>query len=370
MNLASPGVSALRGMRICLLTGTLGQGGAERQLFYIASALKSAEAQVQVLSLTSGEMWESRLQAIGVPVKFVGASASRLVRLFAITKAVRDFRPAIVQSQHFYTNAYSGLAARVCGARAIGAVRGNGFSDLRTSGRGFGKPSLYLPHKLVANSRAAIRNLISLNCPREKLDFLPNVIDLNRFSPTVSTNGNPLTILGIGRFTAEKRFDRFLHVIAALQQACHVPCKALIAGSGPLRAELEKLARECNLRPGTVEFCGDVSEVESLYKKSSLFLLTSDHEGTPNVVMEAMASSLPVVATAVGDVPALVEHGLSGYVVGITEVGDAVRYLVELIQDSSKRESMGSRARAFIKRHHDLASLPDYLARLYSFDSA
>src|ERR1019366_3170334 len=117
-----PSPAALRDLRICLVAGTLGQGGAEQQLFYIASALRSAGAEVLVLSLTSGEVWESRLEAIGVPVKFVGASGSRLMRLMAVTKAVGGFHPSIVQSQHFYTNGYSAIAARLCGARALGGV--------------------------------------------------------------------------------------------------------------------------------------------------------------------------------------------------------------------------------------------------------
>ena len=124
----------LRGLRICFLAGTLGQGGAERQLFYIASALKQSGAEVLVLSLTQGEFWEARLQAVGIPVKFVGGSASRFRRLLSVTKAVRAFRPDIIQSQHFYTNGYSAVAARLIRARAIGAVRGSGSADMKDCG--------------------------------------------------------------------------------------------------------------------------------------------------------------------------------------------------------------------------------------------
>ena len=362
----TPSSSVLRDLRVCFLAGTLGQGGAERQVFYIASALKSAGAHVRGLTLTSGDVWEPRLEAIGVPVEFVGASASRLKRLITISKAVRKFRPDIVQSQHFYANGYSAIAARLCGVRAVGAVRCDGFYDMRDCGRHLGKLCLRLPHRLAANSQAAIRNLVSLGCRRENLFHLPNAVDLTKFRFPESRNGDSVTILGIGRLVPQKRFDRFLRIIALLQQKCRVPFRALIVGEGSLRPELEKLARDSGLCPGVVEFCGNVSDARSLYGKAQMLLLTSDFEGTPNVVLEAMASGLAVVATSVGDVPELVQHGVTGYMVETSDEQGAVRHLDELVRNPCLRESMGARAHAFIQSYHALETLPGHLANLYS----
>lgn len=362
-----PPTSGLRGLRVCFIAGTLGQGGAERQLFYMASALKDAGAQVLVLGLTEGEVWESRLQAIGIPVKFIGASASRLKRLVAVFKAARAFRANIVQSQHFYTNGYSAITARLQSAYAIGAVRNDGFSDLQDCGRGFGPLCLHLPHCLAVNSRAAMRNLESLGYRREKLKHLPNVIDAKRFCPPASRNGNFLTILGIGRLVPQKRFDRFLRIVALINNQLPArPFKALIAGEGPLRRELELLARKFGLAPGLVEFCGNVMDVQLLYRRTHLLLVTSDHEGTPNVVMEAMASGLPVVATGVGDIADLVQHGTSGFVADPADEEGIARALANLLKNDGTREAMGICGRALIQSHHALDCLAGHLARLYS----
>ena len=356
-------LNCLRGLRICLLAGTLGQGGAERQLSYIASALKSSGAEVLVLTVTSGEVWESRLQAIGVPVQFVGASASRLKRLLAVARAVKRFRPTLVQSQHFYMNSYASLVARLFRLHAIGAVRGDGFFDLRDCGR-LGKLCLNLPHKLAVNSRAAIRNLTSLGCHPERLHHFPNVIDLARFPLGHGMNGSPATILGVGRFTAEKRFDRFLRVIALLKQRSGAAFRVTIAGDGPLRLEMEKLARSLGLSD-TVKFCGDVPDIQSLYRQAHILLFTSDYEGTPNVVMEALASGLSVVATAVGDVPDLIQDGSTGFLVEPNDESALADRLKVLLQDRSLRSDMSRRGRAFVETHHSLDLLPAQLEALY-----
>jgi len=360
-----PLTSELRGLRVCFLAGTLGQGGAERQLFYIASALKRSGAQVQVLSLTDGECWQSRLQQIGVPVVFVGDSRSRLKRLVTITRAVMAFRPHIVQSQHFYTNAYSGLAARLTRARAIGAVRGSGTADIQNCGSGLASACLRFPHLLAVNSRAAVRAMITLGCPAHKLHYFPNVIDLELFRPGQPSGSQPLTILGVGRLGPEKRFDRFLRVLALLQQSQTTPFRALIVGDGPLRTNLEQGARAAGFYPGIVRFCGTVPDTHRLYRKAHLLLMTSDHEGTPNVVMEAMASGLPVVATAVGGVPELIQNGATGFLAQPCEEHRLAQAIGRLLIDDALRREISGRARAFIEARHSLSSLSAQLQALY-----
>lgn len=364
-----PLISNLRGLRVCFIAGTLGQGGAERQLFYMASALKDSGAQVLVLGLTAGGVWEARLQAAGIRVECVGASPSRLKRMLKILKEAVAFRPNLVQSHLFYANGYAAIAAKLCRARSVGAVRNDGFSDLEDCGRRLAPLCLHLPQCLAVNSQAAMRNLESLGYRRQKLKHLPNVIDVKRFCPPKSHNRELITILGIGRLVPQKRFDRFLRIVALLKnQAPKRPFEVLIAGEGSLRPELELLARNAGLTPEVVEFCGEVMDVQSFYKQGHLLLLTSDHEGTPNVVMEAMASGLPVVATRVGDIPDLLQHGTSGFVVGPADEVGAAQHLQNLLGDDGAREAMGNCGRAYIKSHHALDSLPGHLTRLYSED--
>ena len=348
------------------MAGTLGQGGAERQLYYMLKCLKEAGSEVTLLSLTKSEYWEEPIRELGVPVEWVGQSSSRLARLVYIVKTVSRLKPQVVQSQHFYTNGYAALAARWCGCRAVGALRNDVFSEMRDCGRLMGRLCLALPNRLVANSRAALRNLGALGCRRARVNYLPNVIDLKQFSFEEGRRDGPFTLLGVGRLVRQKRFDRFLGVLRLVQEQSVAPVRARIVGDGPLRPELEKAAHRLALRPETVEFCGRVVDMLQVYRAADVLLLTSDHEGSPNVVLEAMACGLPVIATGVGDVPELIQDEVTGFTCeAADEAGMACR-AGRLLNNRALARAIGVQARTWVEKSRAVASLPLRLANLYA----
>src|SRR5256714_7245202 len=126
---------ALADLKVCYLAGTLGQGGAERQLFYALRALRRSGAAARVLCLDRGAFWEEPINHLGVSVTWVGQDTSRLKRVLRIVKELRKSPPDIFQSQHFYTNAYTSMAALLLKYQDIGALRSNGIFDLSQTGR-------------------------------------------------------------------------------------------------------------------------------------------------------------------------------------------------------------------------------------------
>lgn len=370
---------SLHGMRIGLIAGTLGQGGAETQLWYILRALRAAGASPFVLCLTRGEHWEGRFRDEGIPVEWVGASGSRMVRVVAIARRLRRLRADVIQSQHFYANIYAGLAGRILHRPSIGAIRSDGLSEARAAGRLTGRWQFGLPTILAVNSRVGIRNLQQMGIPDSRLAWLPNVIDTETFhsraNGTDAGHAGPVTVAGVGRLVRVKRFDRFLRVIEAARAQSGVEVRAVIAGDGPERAALERLARELGLGGTHLEFAGRLQDVRDLLGRADMLLLTSDHEGTPNAVMEAMSCGLPVVSTPAGDAPYLLgnadEEG-SGEPVrrGIVTRGwseaELVRAVRRLSEDTALRKSMGSAARDWIARECCLQALPGRLATMYA----
>lgn len=346
-------------MRIRLLAGTLGRGGAERQAFYLVRALRSLGADVGVHCLTRGEHWEEPIRALGVPVEWVGRSPLRLRRLASIARRVRRERPDLYQSAHFYTNLYVAGAARLAGCRDLGAIRSDGRSEAARHGW-LGRASLRMPRTLVANSRAGAENACRLGVPRERLRVLPNVVDTDAFAPPPSRPPGPPRILAAGRLAREKRFDRFLDLVRALPGA-----RAILAGEGPLEGELRGAAERLGLPPERLEFRGGDAVARS-YLDAGIFVLCSEREGTPNVLLEAMSCGLAVVATGVGGVPELVEEGRTGLLV---PDGDAVALrdaVARLLGDAGLRREMGARARAFVEESRSVRRLPRLLEALYA----
>jgi glycosyltransferase involved in cell wall biosynthesis len=351
-------------LSIAFLTGALGQGGAERQLFYLLRALKEGGARIQLFSLTDGEFWEGPLAALGVPVMWIGRRQSRVARLATLIAELRHDRPAIIQSQHLFTNIYVATAARTLGLREIGAVRNDPVREAGSVGRIMGNLSVRMPRALAINSRAGIGRAIEMGAPAERLHLLPNVVDTDFFTPSPRGEEGEVTIAAVGRLVKQKRFDRLISILARVRAQTDRPFKAVIAGDGPLRSDLERQAMELGLRQ-LVRFKGPVADARAVYHEAEVVVLTSDWEGAPNVALEAMACGLPVVATAVGDVPELIGEGETGFLARPEDEEKWVAALLRLLHNPSLRVDFGRRARQLVVAEHSPRQLPQRLLNLY-----
>ena len=289
---------------------------------------------------------------------------SRPARLFEITRAVRQLKPHLVQSAHFYTNLYVAVAGRYARLPTIGAIRSNGIADVEGLSRVLGRYSLRWPHLVVANSQAGIDHAIRLGISADRLWLLQNVIDTSAFQASDRLPGRVFRIAAIARLAHEKRIDRLLRVTAIARQRMGRDLHLTIAGAGPLRSSLETLAQDLELG-GCVTFAGPMADVRPLLAESDCLALTSDTEGTPNVLLEAMAMGCPVVATDVGGVPILVNDGQTGFVVAREDESGFADCLVRIETDAGLAERVGREARAVVDRAYGLARLPSELERLY-----
>jgi glycosyltransferase involved in cell wall biosynthesis len=357
---------ALSGLKVCFVAGTLGPGGAERQLYYILRALRNAGADARVLCLDRNGFWESEILKIGVPVVWVGGSGLKLGRLLRIISELRKHRPQVVQSQHFFTNSYAALSSWALRLGSIGALRSNGVMETLDCGRFGGWLNLQTPNLLAANSRAALQYALEQGQSESKLFHLPSVVDTNQWTPASPHPPRPLRLLAVGRLVRAKRFDRFLSVLAGLRHDYHQEVKGVIVGDGPLQGELETQAQRFGLQSSVIEFRGRVDDPAPVYREMDALVVTSDFEGTPNVILEAMASGLPVIATRVGGVPEVVHHGKNGLIVDADDVDGMIDGVNKLIANPHLRARLGKAARAYVECHHSLDCLPGRLVELYN----
>jgi glycosyltransferase involved in cell wall biosynthesis len=355
----------LKGLRVCFIAGTLGQGGAERQLFYIVKVLAEHGANPMVITLSEGETWEDPIRNLGVLVCPVGHSYGRVGRIVEISSLAYRYHAHLVQAQHFYTNIYAAIAARVAGCPSIGAVRNSGAAEMAEMNPLLAKLSLLVNNHVLCNSKAAVSNLSRLGSSLKRLSVLSNCIDLGQFPlQRRLRKRDTLRVLGVGRLAPQKRFDRFLRIVAGLVKG-KVDVQAVIVGDGPLLGELKRLRWELGL-DGHVEFVAATPEICAKYEWADVLLLTSDHEGTPNVLIEAAATGLPVVSSSVGDCGELVVDGETGFLFEPSDEEAAAKALRKLAENRDLREAQGARGAGKMRDERGLAGLSGKLIEGYS----
>jgi glycosyltransferase involved in cell wall biosynthesis len=173
--------------------------------------------------------------------------------------------------------------------------------------------------------------------PRARLHYVPNGIDLARFAVGRRDHGE-LVVGTVAALRPEKNLGRLLRAFALVR--ARMACRLVIAGGGPERAGLEALAAELGIGDA-VSFTGHVADTPSLYAGMDVFALSSDTEQMPISVLEAMGAGLPVAATDVGDVRAMLAPENGGLVVARQEAALADA-LAALLGDPDRRAALGA----------------------------
>lgn len=153
-------------------------------------------------------------------------------------------------------------------------------------------------------------------------------------------------LLAVGRLSKEKAHVDLLAAFAHLREINReLRCKLVIVGDGPERATLEAAARSRSIQQEVI-FMGQVADVQPFYAAADVFVLPSHSEGSPNVLLEAMAANLPIVATAVGGVPEIVEDNESALLVPANDAQAMAAAIARLIseQDLAKGLTINSAA--------------------------
>jgi glycosyltransferase involved in cell wall biosynthesis len=256
---------------------------------------------------------------------------------------------------------------------AIGCLRGNAISEVE--GNGFwGMKLLKLPQAIIANSNSAKRNAISLNLGKDRIFVLPNVIDIPAFDEAYIASSllslpfrreSPhVNAVAVGRLISEKRFDRFLRALSKAR-VTFPDLRGFIVGEGVEREMLERLALDLGLFPDGVCFVGSNYHIPAILNQSDLLVLSSDFEGFPNVLLEAMLARLPVICTPAGDAGIVVQDGLTGFVVPFDDVDGLAASIVKLAKSSQLRKKLGQAGRARVEEFYNVDLLSGLLFPIY-----
>lgn len=358
-------------LRVALLAGMLGQGGAEKQLMYMTRALRQAGVDVRVYTLTAEGAYEPILRAIGIQPIWVGRFANPLLRLATLAHLLRRFRPHVIQSTHSFANLYVGLVGRLFGAISLGALRSSLHCSNETNGI-WGRWLISAPTALLVNSQAAMHEVLAERLIETwRIYLLSNVIDLSggewhrqteRAMRTPRKHSR--TVLFVGTLLPIKRLDRFLHALAAARREVS-SLKGIVVGGGPERNAMEQLAAELGLLHEAVTFLGQRSDVPALLRDADMLCVTSDDEGFPNVILEAMAAGLPVVTTPAGHAGVVVQDGITGYVVPFDDIAGMAARVISLATEPELALRLGTAGRQRVEQLYSFEGLADRLLVIY-----
>ena len=344
--------------RILYLVGQLGPGGSERQLYYLLQTMDRGRYRpgVVVWNFSESDPYVSKLRALGVPLHSFPQTLPVTAKLRMFSHVVRQCTPEVIHSYSFYTNFAAYRAAWGTPAIAVGSIRSDFNEDRRTAGPLLGRLSACWPRDQICNSFSAAKIVQcsrSLFGPR-RFFMVRNSLDLERFQSLPLPADGKVRILGVGSLLPSKRWDRLMLAARELKQRGY-DFLVQVAGDGPLRKALEGQAQD--LGHDCVKFIGYTDDIPGLLADATFLVHTSDLEGCPNAVMEAMACGRAVVATDVGDVPSLVEDGKTGFVVHRESTTILVERMATLITDRHLCRCMGNAGRAKAEREFGLNRL-------------
>jgi asparagine synthase (glutamine-hydrolysing) len=397
------------GDAVVVVTHSLQPGGAERQWCYLAIGLRRRGFDVRFVVLDSlhGDKghyrplledngivpdeiadYEFREALDGVPRDrpwfslFQRQAEPYRTKLLQLTAYLSAVRPKAMFAQLDIVNVIAGAAAIIADTpRCVLSFRNfnpTHFSYLRQE--------MFAPYyrALVGSNRIALSGNAQLpnedyaawlGVPKSKVALIPNSVDMaDLAAPDASqiarlrgelriTADTPL-ILGVFRLSEEKDPITFLEVCAAVARACP-GLRVAIAGGGPLQEQMEATIEKLGLQ-GVVKLLGWRTDVPALMAIASLLLLTSTHEGMPNVAMEAQALGLPVVATRVGGTPEVVVDGATGWLRTPGDVSGLAEACLMILQDARLRQGMQQQSRNRMSEHFSRQQMVDrYLALVH-----
>ena len=330
-------------MRICFLEGDMSRsGGTERMTAWLASAL-CRDHTVSILSLRLGK------EKVFFPLD--GEVDHRVLPGFSgklgiirqirwIHSYLRENRVDWVINVDMGMGFYGILAAKGTHAKTVTWEHGNFYNNWGS--RLFPYMRRYAVRRsdavvvLTERDRENYRSNIARCAP---LSVIPNPAQVRS---SVYDSGSR-TILSVGHLLENKGYHRAIEVAAKLLPE-HPDWQWIICGEGPQRQRLEAMIREAGLE-GRMQLPGLVRDMETMYRKAALLVMTSEMEGLPMVLLEGKSYSLPLVSFDIMTGPSdIINDGVNGYLVEPFDLDAMAHKLRSLMEDAALRSRMAENA--------------------------
>jgi glycosyltransferase involved in cell wall biosynthesis len=272
-------------------------------------------------------------------------------------KRIRDIvlsrRPDVVHAHGYKADVFVHLALRQMKVPYVATCHNWTDNDSKSRMYGwFDRRILSRFSRIAAVSEAIEKRLLRAGVDANRIEIVRNGIDVQALQIEEPQNQNKAqdhanVVVGfVGRLSPEKGPDLFLRAAKNVLQD-RVGVEFLLAGDGPEISTLRQLSDELRISK-KVRLLGYVTDMKLFYRDLDVLVASSRREGLPIAILEGMACGLPVVATAVGDIPKIIDHGCTGLLVPPENVPLLAQAILSLIEDPSKRTELGAAARRFI----------------------
>jgi glycosyltransferase involved in cell wall biosynthesis len=378
---------------VLLVGDQLHMGGTEGQFVEVACGLDRSRWDIHLTCLRVVGPQRARIEAAGMRVWSCGPGSFKsprfAVAVVRLARYLRTHRISLVHCFDFYSNVLGVIAGRLAGVRAVIASQRE-LGDLRTPlQRRIYRLAMRLADYTLVNTEVVAERLVRARVlAPERIVMIPNGVDTRRFSPAPALprrlTGYP-TVGTLACLRAGKGLEHLVRALALVRARClergapavrdaysvrppldspRAEPRFVIWGGGPLHAELERLIADVGLT-GSAELCGPTTQPEAALRAMDIFVLPSLSEACSNVLLEAMATGLPLVATRVGGNPALVDDDVSGLLVPAADPDALAKAIIRLVEDPALAERLGASARQEVSSHFGLDRMLSRVEALY-----
>ena len=340
-------------IKILYVISTLDRAGAEKQMVQLATGLNRNRFEPEVVCLWRKGLLEEELKNADIPVTLIQKrwkfDLSVVSRLADFIKK-KEFE--IVHTWLFTSNTYGRMAARKAGTPIIIASERCVDVWKNIIHRAIDRHLARWTHKIIANADAVKEFVQNEGIMPDKIGVIRNSFDREKFRKPdrgkarrkLGASEGEVAIGFAGRLSKQKGVLYLVKAGALLPK--EIDWNMYIFGEGSLRGRLEKRARASGIE-SRARFMGAFQNSEEILPGLDIFVLPSLWEGLPNVLIEALASRLPVVAVDVGGVKEVVKEGSSGFLVPPANAKDLAEKIEMLVKNKGLREKMGREGRDF-----------------------
>lgn len=351
-------------MRVLQIINAMTFGGAQTVVSNLALKAREQGHEVKIVCFKDGPIGVKMRQQ-GFGVIRLGEKHCDIPAFFQLIRLINNFKPQIIHSHLFRATFWARMARAVTGtAKLITTVHGcesgafHQIERLSTSLTDyFIFPSKYMHSWYERNIKKIGPNRASIIYPG---------VAISDTKPQVTKN-QVITIGTLSRLHPVKGVDMLLKACRKLL-SLNYDLRLLIGGDGKERSELERLAKDLQISDRCC-FCGEISDIKSFLEKLDIFVAPSRQEAFGINVCEAMERGLPVVCTAVGGLPELIEHEKNGLLFAPENESELAAMLAQLIDRPILSRQLGASAKGRVakqfNRQHTLNAHLELYANLH-----